>query len=105
MNEVKSALNGSQKRKIRKEKEYNINSKYAKLDNFLISSSTSSCASASNSNAREPNEKILEVNRTFQLIRILRIHHSVPPQVAMLGRVGNVTIRLKNSCNLFWNLN
>ncbi|GFY09758.1 hypothetical protein TNCV_3697201 [Trichonephila clavipes] len=43
-------MSGSQKRKIRKEKEYNINSKYAKLDNFLISASSSSCASASSSN-------------------------------------------------------
>ncbi|GFW09305.1 hypothetical protein TNCV_4276341 [Trichonephila clavipes] len=46
----------SQKRKIRKEKEYNINSKYAKLDNFLISAS-SSCASASSSNAGELDEQ------------------------------------------------
>ncbi|GFU74941.1 transposable element Tc3 transposase [Trichonephila clavipes] len=43
-----------------KEKEYNINSKYAKLDNFLIFASSSSCASAS-SNARELDEQILEV--------------------------------------------
>ncbi|GFU37228.1 hypothetical protein TNCV_4272311 [Trichonephila clavipes] len=43
------------------EKEYNINSKYAKLDNFLISASSSSCASASSSNARELDEQILEV--------------------------------------------
>ncbi|GFW52380.1 hypothetical protein TNCV_2796381 [Trichonephila clavipes] len=42
------------------EKEYNINSRYAKLDNFLISAS-SSCASASCSNARELDEQILEV--------------------------------------------
>ncbi|GFT03299.1 hypothetical protein TNCV_2984841 [Trichonephila clavipes] len=53
-------MSGSQKRKIRKEKEYNINSKYAKLDNFLISASSSSCASASSSNARELDEQILE---------------------------------------------
>ncbi|GFW48277.1 hypothetical protein TNCV_1108401 [Trichonephila clavipes] len=52
MSGVKKKMSGSQKRKIRKEKEYNINSKYAKLDNFLISAS-SSCASASSSNARE----------------------------------------------------
>ncbi|GFY01503.1 hypothetical protein TNCV_2606901 [Trichonephila clavipes] len=57
---VKKALSGSQTRKIRKEKEYNINSKYAKLDNFFISAS-SSCASASSSNAKELDEKILEV--------------------------------------------
>ncbi|GFT50710.1 transposable element Tcb1 transposase [Trichonephila clavipes] len=38
-----------------------INSKYAKLDNFLISASASSCASASSSNARELDEQILEV--------------------------------------------
>ncbi|GFV42441.1 uncharacterized protein LOC102076250 [Trichonephila clavipes] len=44
MSGVKKKLSGSQKRKIRKEKEYNINSKYAKLDNFLISASSSSCA-------------------------------------------------------------
>ncbi|GFT55013.1 hypothetical protein TNCV_2325261 [Trichonephila clavipes] len=44
-----SGVTGSQKRKIRKEKEYNIKSKYAKLDNFLISASSSSCASASSS--------------------------------------------------------
>ncbi|GFX09239.1 hypothetical protein TNCV_1068251 [Trichonephila clavipes] len=50
MSGVKKTLSGSQKRKIRKEKEYNINSKYAKLDNFLISASSSSCASASSSN-------------------------------------------------------
>ncbi|GFW14126.1 hypothetical protein TNCV_3547151 [Trichonephila clavipes] len=37
--------------------EYNINSKYAKLDNFLISASSSSCASASSSNARELDEQ------------------------------------------------
>ncbi|GFX66012.1 hypothetical protein TNCV_14331 [Trichonephila clavipes] len=43
------------------EKEYNINSKYAKLDNFLTSASSSSCASASCSNARELDEQILEV--------------------------------------------
>ncbi|GFV42925.1 hypothetical protein TNCV_4954351 [Trichonephila clavipes] len=50
-------LRVSQKRKIRKEKEYNINSKYAKLDNFLISASSSSCASSSSSNARELDEQ------------------------------------------------
>ncbi|GFT27360.1 hypothetical protein TNCV_3425751 [Trichonephila clavipes] len=61
MSGVKKTLSGSQKRKIRKEKEYNINSKYAKLDNFLISASSSSCASASSSNARELDEQILEV--------------------------------------------
>ncbi|GFY17298.1 hypothetical protein TNCV_1090721 [Trichonephila clavipes] len=33
----------------------------AKLDNFLISASSSSCASASSSNARELDEQILEV--------------------------------------------
>ncbi|GFX58426.1 hypothetical protein TNCV_320081 [Trichonephila clavipes] len=59
MSGVKKTLSGSQKLKIRKEKEY-INSKYAKLDNFLISAS-SSCASASSSNARELDEQILEV--------------------------------------------
>ncbi|GFV81055.1 hypothetical protein TNCV_2270391 [Trichonephila clavipes] len=53
----KKKLSGSQKRKIRKEKEYNINSKYAKLDKFLISSSSSSCACASSSNARELDEQ------------------------------------------------
>ncbi|GFW70620.1 hypothetical protein TNCV_1624521 [Trichonephila clavipes] len=42
------------------EKEYNINSKYAKLDNFLISARSSSCAGASSSNARELDEQILE---------------------------------------------
>ncbi|GFX59750.1 hypothetical protein TNCV_1777891 [Trichonephila clavipes] len=57
MSGVKKKLSGSQKRKIRKEKEYNINSKYAKLDNSLISASTSSCASASSSNARELDEQ------------------------------------------------
>ncbi|GFV24033.1 hypothetical protein TNCV_236021 [Trichonephila clavipes] len=61
MSGVKKTLSGSQKRKIRKEKEYNINSKYAKLDNFLIYASSSSCASASSSNAREIDEQILEV--------------------------------------------
>ncbi|GFT31415.1 DUF1758 domain-containing protein [Trichonephila clavipes] len=50
-------MSGSQKRKIRKEKEYNINSKYAKSDNFLISASSSSCASSSSSNARELDEQ------------------------------------------------
>ncbi|GFU79697.1 transposable element Tc1 transposase [Trichonephila clavipes] len=35
--------------------------KNAKLDNSLISTSKSSCASASNSNAKEPDEQILEV--------------------------------------------
>ncbi|GFY33639.1 hypothetical protein TNCV_4593511 [Trichonephila clavipes] len=60
MSGVKKTLSGSQKRKIRKEKEYSINSKYAKLDNFLISASSSSCASASSSNARELDEQILE---------------------------------------------
>ncbi|GFW27188.1 cuticle protein 10.9 [Trichonephila clavipes] len=59
--ELKKTLSGFQKRKIRKEKVYNINSKYAKLDNFLISASLSSCASASSSNARELDEQILEV--------------------------------------------
>ncbi|GFU78052.1 probable RNA-directed DNA polymerase from transposon X-element, partial [Trichonephila clavipes] len=39
------------------EKEYNINSKYEKLHNFLISASSSSCASASSSNARELDEQ------------------------------------------------
>ncbi|GFV63873.1 dimer_Tnp_hAT domain-containing protein [Trichonephila clavipes] len=43
------------------EKEYNINSKYAKLDNFLISASSSSCVSACSSNVRELDEQILEV--------------------------------------------
>ncbi|GFU21612.1 hypothetical protein TNCV_3828021 [Trichonephila clavipes] len=61
MSGVKKTLSGSQKRKIRKEKEYNINSKYAKLGNCLISASSSSCASASSSNARELYEQILEV--------------------------------------------
>ncbi|GFY09494.1 hypothetical protein TNCV_4321731 [Trichonephila clavipes] len=61
MNGVKKTLSGSQKRKIRKEKEYYINRKYAKLDNFLTSASSSSCASASSSNARELDEQILEV--------------------------------------------
>ncbi|GFX55546.1 hypothetical protein TNCV_268341 [Trichonephila clavipes] len=42
------------------EKDYNINSKYAKLDNFLIFAS-SSCASASSSNARELDQQTLEV--------------------------------------------
>ncbi|GFW30507.1 hypothetical protein TNCV_454451 [Trichonephila clavipes] len=42
------------------EKEYTINSKYSRFDNFLISTS-SSCASASCSNARELDEQILEV--------------------------------------------
>ncbi|GFV97967.1 hypothetical protein TNCV_5070071 [Trichonephila clavipes] len=80
MSGVKKTLSGSQKRKIRMEKEYNINSKYAKLDNFLICASSSSCASASSSNARELDEQILEVKinpqektqfQTLQLIRIL----------------------------------
>ncbi|GFX64731.1 hypothetical protein TNCV_4682061 [Trichonephila clavipes] len=80
MSGVKKTLSGSQKRKIRKEKEYNINSNYAKLDNVLISASSSSCASASSSNTRELDERILEVKinpqektqfRTLQLIRIL----------------------------------
>ncbi|GFT67668.1 uncharacterized protein TNCV_3001061 [Trichonephila clavipes] len=55
-NELKPALRGSQKRKILKEKEYNINSKDAKLENFLILPSTSSCASNSNSSAKEHDE-------------------------------------------------
>ncbi|GFV87029.1 hypothetical protein TNCV_5112471 [Trichonephila clavipes] len=38
-----------------------INSKYAKLDNFLICAISSSCASASSINARELDEQILEV--------------------------------------------
>ncbi|GFT97252.1 hypothetical protein TNCV_2205441 [Trichonephila clavipes] len=50
-------MSGSQKRKNRKEKEYNINSKYAKLDNFLISATSSSSASSSSSNARELDEQ------------------------------------------------
>ncbi|GFT05370.1 hypothetical protein TNCV_123841 [Trichonephila clavipes] len=45
---------------LEKEKEYNINGKYAKLDNFLLSASSSSCASATSSNAKEL-EQILEV--------------------------------------------
>ncbi|GFX99702.1 hypothetical protein TNCV_3053591 [Trichonephila clavipes] len=57
MSGVKKKLSDSQKRKIRKEKEYNINSKYAKLDNFLISASSSSCASASSNNATELDEQ------------------------------------------------
>ncbi|GFV97005.1 hypothetical protein TNCV_4352171 [Trichonephila clavipes] len=61
MSGVKKTLSGSQKRKNRKEKEYNINSKYAKWDNLLISESSSSCASASSSNAREIDEQILKV--------------------------------------------
>ncbi|GFX70995.1 hypothetical protein TNCV_1689781 [Trichonephila clavipes] len=61
MSGVKKTLRGSQKRKIRKEKEYNINSKYAKLDTFLIFASSSACASASSSNARELDEQILEM--------------------------------------------
>ncbi|GFW42259.1 sister chromatid cohesion protein PDS5 homolog B [Trichonephila clavipes] len=53
-------------------------SKYAKLDNILISVNSSSCASASSSNARELDEQILEVKinpqektqfRTLQLIK------------------------------------
>ncbi|GFY05352.1 hypothetical protein TNCV_2207981 [Trichonephila clavipes] len=56
MSGVKKKLSGSQKQKIRKEKEYYINSKYAKLDNFSISASSSSCASASG-NARELDEQ------------------------------------------------
>ncbi|GFY11651.1 hypothetical protein TNCV_4231201 [Trichonephila clavipes] len=80
MSGIKNTLSGSQKRKIRKEKAYNINSKYAKLDNLLISASSSSCASANSSNARELDEQIMEVKmnpqektqlRTLQLIRIL----------------------------------
>ncbi|GFS65347.1 hypothetical protein TNCV_2451651 [Trichonephila clavipes] len=61
MRGVKKTLSGSQKRKTF------INSKYTKLDNFLISASshththTSSCASASSSNARVLDEQILEV--------------------------------------------
>ncbi|GFS92374.1 TTF-type domain-containing protein [Trichonephila clavipes] len=39
------------------EKEYNINSKYANLDNFLIPASSSSCTSASSSNASELDEQ------------------------------------------------
>ncbi|GFW51523.1 transposable element Tcb1 transposase [Trichonephila clavipes] len=50
----------------RKEKEYNINRKYAKLDNFLISASSSSCASASSSTARELDEQILEMKINTQ---------------------------------------
>ncbi|GFU94441.1 hypothetical protein TNCV_2644291 [Trichonephila clavipes] len=61
MSGIKKALSGSQKRKIRKEKKCNINSKYAKLDNFLIPASSSSCVTASSSNARELDEQILEV--------------------------------------------
>ncbi|GFV99107.1 hypothetical protein TNCV_1510831 [Trichonephila clavipes] len=42
--------------------QYNINSKYVKLDNFLISASSSSCASASSSSsARELDGQILEM--------------------------------------------
>ncbi|GFT26988.1 zinc finger MYM-type protein 5 [Trichonephila clavipes] len=58
----KNAFSCYQTMKVHEEKEYNINSKYAKLDNFLISASSSSCASASSSNARELDEQILEVN-------------------------------------------
>ncbi|GFU77228.1 hypothetical protein TNCV_4126051 [Trichonephila clavipes] len=61
MSGVKKTLSGTEKQKIRKEEEYNINSKYAKLDNFLISASPSSCVSASSSNDRELDEQILEV--------------------------------------------
>ncbi|GFT20724.1 hypothetical protein TNCV_3847701 [Trichonephila clavipes] len=80
MSGVKKNFEGSQKLEIRKEKEYN-NCKNAKLDNLLISASTSSCTS--NSNAREPDEQILEVKInpqekkthfwTLQLIRLLYI--------------------------------
>ncbi|GFT97332.1 uncharacterized protein TNCV_2899201 [Trichonephila clavipes] len=80
MSGVKKKLSGSQKQKIRKEKEYNINSKYAKLDNFLISASSSSCASASSSNARELDMKKVKlipgfINEEFgnpQMARIVR---------------------------------
>ncbi|GFV53562.1 hypothetical protein TNCV_1177581 [Trichonephila clavipes] len=65
MGGVKKTLTGFQKRKIRREKVYNINSKYAKLNNFLISASSSSCASAS-SNARELDEQILQVKINVQ---------------------------------------
>ncbi|GFV09935.1 hypothetical protein TNCV_2318651 [Trichonephila clavipes] len=61
MSVVKKKLSGSQKRKTRMKKGYNINSKCAKLDNVLISASSLSCASASSSNAREFDEQILEV--------------------------------------------
>ncbi|GFY36913.1 hypothetical protein TNCV_2568751 [Trichonephila clavipes] len=61
MSGVKKTLSSSQKRKIRKVKEYNIDSKYAKLDNFLLSASSSSCVSASSSNARELDEQILKM--------------------------------------------
>ncbi|GFU85366.1 hypothetical protein TNCV_2386711 [Trichonephila clavipes] len=57
MSGIKKKLSGSQKRKIRKEKEHNINSKYAKLDNFLKSASSSSCVSASSSNVKELDEQ------------------------------------------------
>ncbi|GFX80793.1 hypothetical protein TNCV_4695041 [Trichonephila clavipes] len=60
MSGVKKNFEWFSKTKIRKEKEYNNNSKYAKLDNFLISASSSSCVSASSSNARELDEQILE---------------------------------------------
>ncbi|GFV10071.1 hypothetical protein TNCV_3660231 [Trichonephila clavipes] len=76
MSGVKKTLSDSQKRKIRKEKEYNINSKYAKLDNFLISASSSSFVSASSSNARELDEQILEViiNPQFRTLQLIRIY-------------------------------
>ncbi|GFU21100.1 hypothetical protein TNCV_4741791 [Trichonephila clavipes] len=52
--EIVKTLSSSQRRKNAKCKMQN--SKYAKLDNFLTSANTTSCAS--NSNAREPDEQI-----------------------------------------------
>ncbi|GFY01966.1 hypothetical protein TNCV_5098271 [Trichonephila clavipes] len=77
MSGVKKKLSGSQKRKIREEKEYN-NSKYAKLDNFLISASSSSCACASSSNPRE-----LEQGQAHPGIHKRRIWPSSIPEVPL----------------------
>ncbi|GFY15840.1 hypothetical protein TNCV_1284851 [Trichonephila clavipes] len=68
MSGVKITLSGSQKRKIRKEKEHNINSKYAKLDNFLISTSSSSCASASSSNDKRSKGNGCAIQHDFMLL-------------------------------------
>ncbi|GFX90294.1 hypothetical protein TNCV_3848691 [Trichonephila clavipes] len=89
MSGVIKKLSGSQKRKIRKEKEYNINSKYAKLDNFLISASSSSCAFASSSNVRELDEQS-QAHPGIHKRRICRFHNQKSIQSGR--RIGSHTL-------------
>ncbi|GFS61458.1 uncharacterized protein TNCV_4311881 [Trichonephila clavipes] len=82
----KKKLSGSQKRKIRKEKEYNNNRKYAKLDNFLISVSPSSCASSSRKKESEnENEETKLIGNDFVHYECTPINADLREQILKLG--------------------